>query len=115
MLMNADANKLGSHWEHVAAYPWPEPETMLRSMAHDDDRRQVDAYEPDTMWKFIIHVLADCRGQGSYFYSGIDGYRLTVEKDTEGFCDNPPPPKKVNLDRKPSKRTLKNCDKDAEV
>lgn len=42
------------------------------------------------------------------------------ERDTEGFCDNsnprPPTQRKSNvLDRKPSRRKLKQCDKDAEA
>ena len=37
------------------------------------------------------------------------------KSDIEGFCDNTLLSPLDNLDRKPSKRTLKNCDKDAEV
>lgn len=41
-----------------------------------------------------------------------------LRNDIEGFCDNPcphPTPKSNSLDRKLSKRNLKNGDKDAEV
>ena len=40
------------------------------------------------------------------------------KRDIEGFCDNPYPPpckKYKSLNRRLSKRTLKNCDKNAEV
>jgi hypothetical protein len=42
------------------------------------------------------------------------------ERDIEGFCGNPyihlpTHPQSNSLDRKPLKRTLKNCSKDAEV
>jgi len=41
------------------------------------------------------------------------------KRDMEGFCDNSyshPNPGKINrLKRKPSKRTLRNCDEDAKV
>lgn len=36
-------------------------------------------------------------------------------RDIEGFCDNPFPQQNNALDRKTPKRTLKNCDKGAEV
>lgn len=66
----------------------------------------------------MLHVPADCKGQESYFCSGIEDCRLTVERDIEGFYDNsylPHPQKSSTLDRKSSKRTLRNYDKDAGV
>lgn len=41
-------------------------------------------------------------------------------RDTEGSCDTPPlplhhPPKRICLDRKPLKRILKHCNKDAKL
>lgn len=45
---------------------------------------------PDTMWKLTIHALASCKGQGSYLFSGIDGWRLR-KRDIKGFRDNPSP------------------------
>lgn len=56
---------------------------------------------PDTMWKLTIHALAYCKGQGSYLFSGIDGWRLR-KRDIKGFRDNPSP-KSNSLERKPSK------------
>lgn len=40
------------------------------------------------MWKSMLHVSADCKRQGNYFYSGLmtAGTQLRV---TEGFSDNP--------------------------
>lgn len=35
---------------------------------------------PETTWKPVIHASAHYKGQGSYFCSGIDDYRCTVEK-----------------------------------
>ena len=61
---------------------------------------------------------ADWKGQGNSSSSNND-CRLTVEKDILGFCDNCPLPlqkkKSNNPNRKPLKRTLKNCDQDAGV
>ena len=39
----------------------------------------------ETTGKSVLRVLADSKGQGSYFYSGIDDCRLTVKRHTEGF------------------------------
>lgn len=36
---------------------------------------------PETMWKSMIHVVTDCKEQGSYFCSSIDDCKLTVEKE----------------------------------
>lgn len=61
-------------------------------------------------------AAADCKGQGSFFYSGVDDSRFTVEN--EDFCDNPSsplyptyPPQRNSLGA--MERTAKNCDKDA--
>ncbi|KAL6071728.1 hypothetical protein STEG23_032969 [Scotinomys teguina] len=41
--------------------------------------------------------------------------RYTVERDMEGFCDNPDPlPQRNSLDRKLPKRTFEKCSEDAE-
>lgn len=33
------------------------------------------------MWKSMPYAPADCKGQRSSFYSGIDNWRLTVENE----------------------------------
>lgn len=71
----------------------------------------------EAMWTSMIPAPTGCKGHGSYFCNGIDdsGSQLS-KRDTEGFCDHLfPPPKSTSLDRKPSKKTLTKCDKDAEV
>lgn len=76
----------GSYDVHL----WPvlSQETTLRSVAHVDTRDQVDFLDPcwlspETRCKSLIHVPADCKGQGSFFCHGIDDRRVTIEKDTE--------------------------------
>ena len=43
----------------------------------------------------VVHTIAryhvevcEYEGQGSFFCSGMNDYRLLVEKDTKGFLDN---------------------------
>lgn len=74
---------------------------------------------PETMWKAMICVPTDCKGQGSYLCSGVDDCRLSA--GIEGHrrpLQWPlprPTPQSNSIDRKPSKRILTDCDKDAEV
>lgn len=75
-----------------------------------------------TMYRSMIHVSTNCNGQGNYICHHIDGYRFTVEKEEHRrllwqplhlpHCTSP---KHNSLDRKSPKKTLENCDKDAEV
>ena len=65
-------------------------------------------------------VAAACQGQGSLFAEILVTAHLRLRvRDREGFCDNPQPSKEKrkrnSLDRKPLKRTLKNCAGVAEV
>lgn len=73
-------------------------------------------------WMSVIHAPTDCEELRSYFRSGIDGCRLTVghrnkrERGTQNASATTPlPPKSNSLDRKPLKKALKKCHKDAEV
>lgn len=80
------------------------PETMLRSL--------------EAICKSMTHVPTDEKGRRSYFCCGIDECGLTVEKagQRRTICHNPyilSTPKSNSLDRKLSKRILKNCHKDA--
>lgn len=76
---------------------------------------------PKTICKSIIQAPAHCKGQESYFCHGIDYCRFTVEKEGHRSLMWQPlslpshPQKSNSLDRKPIKRTLNSCDKDAEV
>lgn len=46
-------------------------------------------------WKFMMHAHINYKGQGSYFCSGIDDCRLTVEKESyRRLLWQPPPPPK---------------------
>jgi hypothetical protein len=44
----------------------------------------------DSTWKSMICAPADCKGQGRFFCSCVDGCRLTSQRD-KGFCNSPPP------------------------
>lgn len=46
------------------------PREFLRSMLSLED-----------IWKFMMHVAADCKRQGSFFCSDFDNFRLTVENE----------------------------------
>lgn len=88
------------HWYLGPVLP---PRTMIVSVAHTGKEVHVDVcglyYHqrlywcpwskqlPETKWKSIIHVLANCKVQGSYFYSGINECRLSVERTIKGFCN----------------------------
>lgn len=67
----------------------------------------------DTMWKFTNCAPADHKGQGSFFSSGVDGCRLTVEGERQKrllgrLPPAPCPENSNNLERNPLKRMLKN-------
>lgn len=53
---------------------------------------------PETTWKSMNYVTADCKQKGSFFISSIDDdSRFTVECERHGFCDihpslSPPEP-----------------------
>lgn len=86
------------HWYLGSVLP---SRTMIASVAHTGTEVHVDVcglyYHqrpywcpwskqlPETKWKSIIHVLANCKVQGSYFYSGINECRLSVERAIKGF------------------------------
>lgn len=81
---------------------------------------------PETVWNFtVLSVFLLTKRQGSYFCNGVDDYRLIVEKEGHRrllwhflYLSHPTLPHcpKINsLEMKPSKRTLKKCDKDADV
>lgn len=38
-------------------------------------------FPPETMWKSMIHAAAGFYGQGSFFCSGVDDYRLINENE----------------------------------
>lgn len=68
------------------------PDIILRSLAHAASGDHVGSdhalychQKPMSM----IHAPDDCKGQGSYFFTGMDDCRLTVKRDIEGFCENP--------------------------
>lgn len=69
------------------------------------------------MGESITHAATDYKGQGSFFCSRINVCGLAVEKvenERHRGLLWPHPPRK-SLDRKPLKRTLKNCHRDSEV
>lgn len=97
------------------------PDSMLMPMAMP---------LPETMWKSMTRAAAaDYKGQGRWFFFFFSVISMTSDsqkrmRDIEGFCVNlssQPPPlqkqkkRKKNLYRKPLTRTLKHCDKDAEL
>lgn len=67
----------------------------------------------------MVHAPTDCKGQGSCFWSGINAGRHTVESHRRGVKAPthtlPRHQQNNSLDNQPSKTTLKNSDKDAEV
>jgi hypothetical protein len=82
---------------------------------------------PETTWKSMIHAPADYKGKGKDATFGV--VLMTVDsllrkRDIEGFCHKPQPQhlplpphvqKSNGLDKKLLKRSLKNCDRDAEM
>lgn len=64
-------------------------------------------------------LLLDFMGKESFFCGGVnDGRFITENERHEGFCDNchhTPQKRRNSPYRKPLKRVLINCDKDAEV
>lgn len=53
---------------------------MLRSIACTETEDHVDAVlAPENVWKSMIHVPGNCKGQGNYFCGGIDGFRCSWE------------------------------------
>lgn len=70
---------------------------MLMSMIHAAARSHVEVHVPccctrscgclwsvlplKILWKSIICAAADCYGQGSFFCSDIDDYRLKIENE----------------------------------
>lgn len=73
-------------------------------------------HTPKAMCKPVIPVPDVCKGQRSFFCSGVYDCILTVEEERlrqllwHSSC-----PQSSKLDRQSPKRTLSNCDKDAEV
>lgn len=68
----------------------------------------------ETMWKPRTRAHTHCEGQGSYSCSGINDWRCIAgrEEHTRPLWQPLPPPhstKSDSLERKPSRRTLKNC------
>jgi hypothetical protein len=71
---------------------------------------------PETMWKSMLHAPTDCEKLRNYFRSGINDLILTAEKEGHRrLLWQSNSPKSNSLDRKPLKKTIKNCPKDAEV
>lgn len=93
------------------------PMTLQERKKHGRENSRNNMLSPETRWKSRICAPANCKGQGSYFFS------LTVDQgDIGGFSGNPSPhptlpisPKGNSLDRKPSERILKNCGRHAKV
>lgn len=53
---------------------------MPRSIACTEAEDHVDAVlSQEYVWKSMIHVLGNCKGQGNYFCGGIDGFRCSWE------------------------------------
>ena len=57
----------------------------------------------ETVWKRMICAATERKGQGSFFCTGINDYRLTVENEKHtrllsqlSFLPLPPPPPKIN-------------------
>lgn len=91
--------------------------------------------QPEAMWvpmvcaasgnhvKSMIWAADGCCGKGGFSYSSIDDSRLIIENERHSRLrlqplPSPTPPKKEkrsSLDRKASKRLLKNCNKNAKV
>jgi len=106
MLLPAITVSLLHAWTKAVLFVLP-PETMLRSVVWAAARGHVDVCP--VLCQNMISAAVDWRGQGSFFCSGIDDRRITVKSQSlEGFCEASPH-KRDNLDRKPLKRTLKNC------
>lgn len=88
---------LGHVWKPnpIGVIPWPTQLPRLFDGIHGSCSI-LRPYEclwsvlsPETMCKSMIHVPLDCKGKGSYFCSGINASRLTVDKRSiEGICDN---------------------------
>lgn len=72
------------------------PEAILMSVAHAIAGNSVGV---------LFHPATDHKGQGSFFCSGMDDWRLTVKNERQ----------RNDLDRKPLKRTLGTCDRNAKV
>lgn len=69
---------------------------------------------PEAMWISMTHASTDCK-VGSYFSRVSMTEDSSRKRDIEGFWDSPSPLQSNSLNRKTSRRTLKNCDKNAEV
>ena len=67
-----------------------------------------------TMCKSMLHAPADCKGKEATF--AMISMNVDAQLRHRRFCDNPTSPsqKSSSLGRKRLKRTLRNCDKDAE-
>lgn len=111
--------ELDCHWGS-RCYLWPTlpRETMLRSMALTDARGHVDACGPcccQIPWESPWFMLLTVKDRGasavvSMTHSwGWETWKASVTSLTS------PQIKSKNLDRKPWKRSLKNCDKNVEV
>lgn len=78
------------------------------------DIHDLSALVQETMWKSMISVVHDCKGQGSFFCNSIDDFRLVVEivmRDIDGFWENlylPPTQKRQSLNKTSLKRMFKN-------
>jgi hypothetical protein len=75
------------------------------------------ALMPETAWKPLVYAPSVHKEEINYFLHDIYDFRHTVVRkmNKEDFCENPhlypPSPNSNSLDRKPSERTLKNCDR----
>lgn len=98
--------------QRICGCLWPRlsPKVMCIPMVHAATGNHV------LVFMFPLAV----NGHVSFFCISINGWRLIIENETLKVFVTPsplppPPPKRNSLNRKPLKRVLKNCDKDADM